>query len=290
MRLTIRHDTAYHYDRPVAFGVWRLLMRPLDSHALRVLDASIAFTPAGATRWSHDALGNSVCAFQPSGLSDTLRVISELTIERFPASLAPAETYDPKLALPIQYALEDRLLLDAFIRPATTADSPAYTAWIATHAAMYGLALPFLQNFNNAIHRGFTYGERHEPGVQTPAETVERGAGTCRDFAWLMVETLRRLGFAARFVTGYLYSPGGAARGGGATHAWCDVYLPDLGWIEFDPTNGLAESVDLIRVAAARTPEHASPMRGAVHGDAVARLEVSVDVSLAPDWIDQASR
>lgn len=281
MRLLIRHDTAYTYDQPVAFGLWRLLMRPLDSHALRVLDASIAFTPAGATRWSYDALGNSVCTFEPSGYSDTLRVISQLTIERFPASLSAGDLYDPKLALPIQYALEDRLLLDPFIRPATSLDSDAYAAWIARFAAAQGATLSFLRDMNATIHQTFQYGERHEEGVQSPAQTVERGAGTCRDFAWLMVETVRRFGFAARFVTGYLYSPGGAARGGGATHAWCEVYLPDLGWIEFDPTNGLAESHDLIRIAAARTPEEASPMRGSILGPGQGRLQVSVSVSLA---------
>jgi transglutaminase-like putative cysteine protease len=281
MRLIIRHETAYLYDRPIAFGVQRLLMRPVDSHALRVLDASIAFTPAGATHWSHDALGNSVCTFQPAGLSDTLRVVSTLMIERFPAPLASADTTGLQLLWPIQYAPEDRLLLDAFIRPATHFESPAYADWLATHAGSPGPALPLLQALNTTIHNDFSYGERHEPGTQSPAETVERRTGTCRDFAWLMVETLRRLGFAARFVTGYIYSPGPATLGGGATHAWCEVYLPSLGWLEFDPTNGLAESPDLIRVAAARTPEEASPMRGDILGVATARMEVSVTVELA---------
>jgi transglutaminase-like putative cysteine protease len=96
-----------------------------------------------------------------------------------------------------------------------------------------------------------------------------------------MIETARRMGFAARFVTGYLYSPGGTNQGAGATHAWCEVFLPRLGWIEFDPTNGLVESRDLIRVAATRTPEEASPMKGEIVGKAGSRMTVLVDVTQA---------
>ena len=110
------------------------------------------------------------------------------------------------------------------------------------------------------------------------------GSGTCRDFAWLMVEALRRLGYAARFVTGYLYSPREAVagvRGAGATHAWCEVFLPELGWTEFDPTNGLAESPDLIPVAVTRTPAEAAPISGAIYGDG-GHSELTVHVDVRP--------
>jgi len=95
-----------------------------------------------------------------------------------------------------------------------------------------------------------------------------------------MVEALRRLGFAARFVTGYLFSPANLQmRGAGATHAWCEVFLPDLGWIELDPTNGLAESPDLIPIAVARTPEEAAPISGSViGGGSFSHMDVHVDV------------
>ena len=99
-----------------------------------------------------------------------------------------------------------------------------------------------------------------------------------------MIESLRRLGFAARFATGYLYSPNASVRGAGATHAWCEVFLPDAGWMEFDPTNDLVESASLIRVAATRTWQEASPMTGVVYGNAASELRVSVDV----DLLDQA--
>ena len=113
-----------------------------------------------------------------------------------------------------------------------------------------------------------------------PSHTVKLNCGTCRDFAWLMVEALRRLGYAARFVTGYLYSPAHAeVRGAGATHAWCEVFLPELGWMEFDPTNGFVESPDLIPVAIARTPNDATPISGSIYGDpGETSLTVHVDV------------
>ena len=146
-------------------------------------------------------------------------------------------------------------------------------------------ALDFLLRLNSHIHGNFTYWARYEPGTQPPEFTVRQGSGTCRDFAWLMVEALRRLGYAARFVTGYLYSPhahtGGhdPMRGAGATHAWCEVFLPALGWREFDPTNAICESPDLIPVAVARTPAEAAPIMGAILGDGgQASLSVHVDV------------
>jgi transglutaminase-like putative cysteine protease len=142
--------------------------------------------------------------------------------------------------------------------------------------------LDVLSRINTAIHEDFEYGERGAEGTQTPVETLQRRAGTCRDFAWLMVEAIRRLGCAAVFVTGYLYSPNATRRGAGATHAWCEAFLPGLGWIEFDPTNGLVESPDLIRVGATRTPAEAAPVSGSLVGDpGNSRLTVAVDVRLA---------
>ncbi len=97
-----------------------------------------------------------------------------------------------------------------------------------------------LAAMTHAIKAGFRYQERHEEGAQSAVETLALGSGTCRDFAVLMMEALRSIGLAARFVTGYLYDDtSGTTRGGGSTHAWCSVYLPGAGWVEYDPTNGL---------------------------------------------------
>ena len=282
-RLFIRHETAYFYDRPVAFQPWRLIMRPLDSHATRVVDARLELTPPGVTRWAYDAYGNSVCMFEPQGESDVLRVVNHLTIDRFPNPLEVPRGDDPASTLPIVYDASDRVVLQPFITPATDDHDMAVADWLRGFMLSGDqLAIDLLNRINTTIHQQFSYNEREQEGVQSPAETIALRSGSCRDFAWLMIETVRKLGFAARFVTGYLYAPGN--QGGGATHAWCDVFLPRLGWVEYDPTNALAESRDLIRIAATRTPQEASPMSGAIIGTANARMEVRVDVDLAPAY------
>jgi len=280
-RLTIRHETHYSYERPVLLGQHRLLIRPRDSHAIRVTAAHLAFSPSGDTRWSYDALGNSVCWLTPFGETDHLSIINELVIERFPAPLNSLPVADPQTVTPIVYAPIDRPALAPFMEPVSLDAGGALLKWIRGQIGSPDEpALDFLLRLNRTIHAEFAYQMRYEEGCQEPDDTVLLGSGSCRDFAWLMVEALRRLGFAARFVTGYLYSPAASAvRGAGATHAWCEVFLPDLGWIELDPTNGLAESPDLIPVAACRTPAEAAPISGAILGEPTfARLDVVVDV------------
>ena len=280
-RLSIRHETVYRYERPVGFAPHRLLVRPRDSHAIRVVDAVLTVSPPGEVRWLYDALGNSVCMFTPRGESMVLSIVSELVIERYPARLSDPPVKDPQTAMPIVYAPSDRVVLGPFIDPATEDADGDLLRWLRGHVGGPDEpALDFLLRLNGAIRPGFTYEARDVGAAQEPSHTVKLGAGTCRDFAWLMVEALRRLGYAARFVTGYLYSPGhDERRGAGATHAWCEVFLPDLGWTGFDPTNGLAESADLIPVAVARTPAEATPISGAIFGDGgQASLSVHVDV------------
>ncbi len=283
-RLIIRHETRYSYERPVTFGQHRLLVRPRDSHATRILQASLAFSPSGKTRWVYDAMDNCVCLLNPHGEARELTIVSKLAIERFPAPLSPLRIENPHTAMPIVYDKSDRAVLGPFLEPITEDPDGDLLQWVrgvVGHADEP--ALDFLLRFNRHIHGQFAYSARAEEGVQDPAFTVTSGVGTCRDFAWLMVEALRRLGYAARFVTGYLYSPANTAvRGAGATHAWCQVFLPELGWMEFDPTNGLAESSDLIPVAVSRTPAEASPISGEIDGDpGQSELFVHVDVSLA---------
>jgi len=290
-RLRIRHETFYSYEKPVSFAAHRLLVRPRDSHAIRVVNAVLTVSPPGETRWMYDALGNSVCCFTPQGESTALSIVSELEIERYPACLADLHVGDPQTATPIVYTPLDRAVLAPFIDPATEDAEGDLLKWLRDQVGSpHEPALEFLLRLNQTIHDGFEYQARDLGAAQEPSHTVKLGAGTCRDFAWLMVESLRRLGYAARFVTGYLYSPGhGDIRGAGATHAWCEVFLPELGWTEFDPTNALAESGDLIPVAVARTPVEAAPISGSIYGDPGAtNLSVHVDVRPA-DSLQEAA-
>jgi YD repeat-containing protein len=287
-RYRIRHETLYSYERPVSFAPHRLLVRPRDSHAIRVVETSLTLSPPGGTRWTYDALGNSVCWFTPKGEARRLSIVSELTIARYPAPLSDPQVADPQTATPIVYEAADRAVLAPFIEPVTEDRDGVLLKWLRGQVGgPQEPALEFLLRLNRTIHDSFDYQARDQGAAQEPSHTVALGAGTCRDFAWLMVEALRRLGYAARFVTGYLHSPAlsspalGGVRGAGATHAWCEVFMPDLGWIEFDPTNALAESADLIPVAVSRTPAEAAPVVGSIYGDGGAS-ELSVHVDVRP--------
>jgi YD repeat-containing protein len=282
-RLAIRHETRYQYERPVTFGQHRLLVRPRDGHSLRLLSASLQLSPPGSTRWTYDALGNCVCWFQPMGEATSLKIVSELSLQRYPAALAPID--DPHSTFPVIYEPTDRMALSAFTMPVEDDPDSVLLTWVRSLIGPPAEpVLTFIERMSRAVHDEMIYAERNEEGVQSPAQTVRTRRGTCRDFAWLMVEGLRTLGFAARFVTGYLYDPqrgAGAVRGATATHAWCEVFLPNLGWTEFDPTNALAESADLIPVAIARTPAEAAPVSGTIVGDpGVRELHIDVDVRL----------
>ncbi len=281
-RLTIRHETRYAYERAVRFAAHRLMVRPRDSHALRLIEASMELSLPGEVRWIYDAHGNSICRYTPVGEADELKIVSNIIVDRFPASL-DLHLYDPHSALPVVYNLTDRLALAPLLPPVTEDESGVIVSWLRGYLGHpTEPVLLLLQRLNTAIHNDFQYGERYAEGVQAPAETLTLRSGTCRDFAWLMVEALRRLGIAARFVTGYLYSAKAEMRGAGATHAWCEAFLPGLGWVEFDPTNGLSESPFLIPIAVARTPQEASPVSGALIGDpGQCHMEVKVQVHLA---------
>jgi transglutaminase-like putative cysteine protease len=141
-----------------------------------------------------------------------------------------------------------------------------------------------LTAMNAAIRPAFRYVARHDEGTQTPLETLERGSGTCRDFALLFMEAARTLGFGARFVTGYLYDPelddGAAVQGAGATHAWAEIFLPGAGWVEFDPTNGLIAAENLLRVAVTRDPSQAVPISGSYVGTPNDYLGMDVEVTV----------
>jgi len=279
-RLRIRHESLYSYSQPVNFGAWRLLMRPTDTHATRLIEATLE-TPPGDVSWSYDAYGNGVCHLQPHAPARQLKVVNNLVVERFPSPLADVRINSPSPHGPVVYGPVDRTILEPFIAPASGDDDPIYRDWLCAIApAPQETAVDFLRRINFDIHARFGYGARHDVGTQGPGETVARRTGTCRDFAWLMVESVRRFGFAARFATGYLFSPGAAVRGAGATHAWCEVFLPRIGWMEFDPTNALVESSSLIRVATARTWQECDPMSGTVFGNASCELMVAVDVDL----------
>ena len=257
--LTVRHATTYRYSAPVTFGQHRLMLRPRDSHDLRLTGAELALSPGGKVRWVHDVFGNSVALVDFDAPAAELSIVSTLTIERYALArldfpIAPeAESY------PFMHSADDRSDLGRL----RERHYPDARGVVDEWARQFILETPtntfnLLATMNAAIRGSFEYRARDEEGTQAPLETIERKSGTCRDYALLFIEAARALGFGARFVTGYLYDPaldgGEAVQGAGATHAWAEIYLPGAGWVEFDPTNGLIAGENLIRVAVTRDP------------------------------------
>ena len=166
------------------------------------------------------------------------------------------------------------------------ATDPAVEAWARSFIPFDGVidTAKLLEALNSGVRETCRYTRRTDPGTQPPALTLERKLGTCRDFALLMMEAARILGFAARFVTGYIYVPArdeGRIRGSGATHAWVQIFLPGAGWVEFDPTNGIIGNKDLIRVGVGRDPRHAKPLSGSYVGDRSTYLGMEIDVGVS---------
>lgn len=297
----VEHETVYRYAKPVGFLEHRLLFRPRSAHDFDVLASSLEISPDAEVREIQDVFSNSVTLFTPRGESDTLRVRARFAIRvlagrQVPQPIAPhAERY------PFDYTAEERRDLGARLEPHYPDPDGRLYAW--TRSMLEKDARPLthelLCEMAKRIRSDFAYVTRDAEGTQTPDETLKLQSGTCRDFALLMMEAVRRLGMASRYVSGYLYDPAldrdddhdGVAdvQGAGATHAWLHVYLPGSGWVPFDPTNPTVGSASLIRVAHARDPAQALPLVGSWLGNAEDYLGMEVHVTIervrSPDAI-----
>lgn len=282
--LTVRHVTIYRYADPVALGEHRMMFRPRESHDLRLIAARLDIAPQPTQlRWVHDVFDNSVAVATFSGRTTELRFDSTVTLEHIETEL-PDYALEPEAATyPFAYARDD--LPD--LAPALQRQSPdaEIDRWAASFLAPSGSTdtIALLRAMTVGVRERLAYTRRTERGVQTPSETWRRGSGSCRDFALLMIEGVRSLGLAARFVSGYIFVPDAepsGTLGGGATHAWLQVYLPGAGWVDFDPTNRIIGNRNLIRVAVAWDPAQALPLWGSFIGGASSFLGMEVAVSV----------
>ena len=287
-KLSVTHITTYHYARPVQFGEHRLMVRPRDSHDLRLIDAALTISPKAELRWMYDVFGNSVAIAQFQDTGDCLKIVSEILIDRFPISDSGFAIEDYARRLPFSYPAREIPDLGRAIERHYPDPERQVTEWtreILELPDVAGSTEAFLHALTHKIKGQFRYNQRDEPGIQTPVETFELGSGSCRDFAVLMMESVRSVGLATRFVSGYLYDPAFDGEksdivGAGATHAWIQVYLPGAGWIEFDPTNGGAGGANLVPIAVAREPGQAVPVAGTFSGDPDDYKGMEVEVSV----------
>ena len=287
----ILHTTVYRYNKPVTFGEHRVMFRPRDSHDLRVLATDLQVNIESIVRMIQDPHSNSVALVQPIVPATELKIVASFTIEHAHSNDLELQLSPSAELFPFGYSVEERFDLEHYLRPHHDDPQGQLSAWARGFIRTDGptRTRDLLVAMNQAIRETMTYQARDEEGTQTPLETLKLQSGSCRDFALLMMEAVRRLGVAARFVSGYLYdpafdlNPAGDAppvTGAGTTHAWLQCYLPGAGWVSFDPTNNLLGGFQLIRVGVARDPAHAAPISGSWYGDADAYdgLEASVQV------------
>lgn len=286
--LSVRHRTAYRYARPVELCEHRMMLRPRDGHDQRLIESELTIEPRPSRiRWLYDAFDNCVALATFAGATTSLSIESRFTVDRIEDE-QPGGEIDPRAqTYPFAYLPEELPDVSRSIERLYADPGGDLGRWAGQFVNSGGATRTshLLMTMTYAIKEGFAYERREESGVQPPWLTLDRRKGSCRDFAVLMMEAARALGIAARFVSGYIYVPDRQDEpvhvGGGATHAWVQVYLPGAGWIEFDPTNGLIGGRDLIRVAVARVPAQAAPLTGAYYGSREDELgmEVSVEVT-----------
>jgi transglutaminase-like putative cysteine protease len=286
----ITHTTIYRYAKPVIFGTHRAMFLPWRGASARLLGWSVETSLPSKIHWINDSRSNTVTVMEfsepGSELIITFRVrgiyFGVKGLETFPLEPRAEE-------VPVQYTPDEWSDLAGFLRPHADDPDGSVSAWTKSFVAgdqdrTAGVLRRMLDTFRSE----FSYRARDAEGTQSPGETLHTRSGTCRDFAWLMIETLRRLGFACRFVSGYLYDGaldgGGASKtGSGATHAWLQVFLPGAGWLDYDPTNSISAGFDLIPVAYARHPGQAIPLAGTWFGDAGDFIGMQVSVSVHKD-------
>ncbi len=283
--ISISHVTRYSYDRPVAFGPHRLLVRPRDGHDMRVLEAHLVISPAAKLHWQFDVFGNSVAHAIFTESSDNLEIRSDLLIKRYAGYSERDVSAHPPSLMPMEYRVDNATDLAPYIPMRFPEERAGLSEWLSvSFCERPPEVLNFLSALSATIHRAFSYSRREQRGTQSALTTIAKGTGTCRDFAFLFMECARLFGFAARFVTGYLHvreDDEADVKGGGSTHAWAEVYVPREGWVEFDPTNLIESSQALIRIAVTRTPEQATPISGTYDNGQAQFLGMSVSVSVS---------
>jgi transglutaminase-like putative cysteine protease len=276
-RLKIVHLTEYRFATFVTLLPHRLLLRPRESHSLRIESSKLTIEPEHSIRWSRDVLNNSVVTVNFSEASNTVRILSEVAVQVYEDAPLDFVVEPYAVHYPFEYLSAELPDLAVFRQSVYPRDSVAVKQWLAALDGKPGSVdagpietYVLLDRMNRDIARRFRYQAREEAGVQTPAFTLSTGSGSCRDFAALFMEGARSLGLASRFVSGYL-DISATSGANASTHAWAEVYLPGPGWKGFDPTSGELTDNRHIPIAVARHPEAVPPVAGSFVGPAAPR-------------------
>jgi uncharacterized protein (DUF2126 family)/transglutaminase-like putative cysteine protease len=277
IHVALSHRTHYTYDRPVSHAPHVVRLRPAPHCRTRILSYSqkIGGGPH-FINWQQDPFSNwnarLVFPEKMREFSVSVELIAEMAVHN------PFDFFMEEAAQKWPFAYDDSLKKELAPFMELPLPTPRALALVDEFLQRYLKAgartIDFLVDLNQRLQHDIKYCIRLEPGVQTPEDTLEKGSGSCRDTGWLLVQLLRSLGFAARFVSGYLIQlkpdvkaldgPSGTEVDFTDLHAWCDVYLPGAGWIGLDPTSGLLAGEGHIPLSCTPEPSNAAPVTGAV--------------------------
>jgi transglutaminase-like putative cysteine protease len=238
--------------------------------------------------WAHDVFGNSVATALFQGTMDYLVIDSVTELQLFGSAWPIFDIASSAIVYPFRYSDDEWTDLGALTVQQYADPSKRLEQWARGFiggARTDTLAL--LKDLSAGVSSWIAYQSREDEGTQSPVQTLDRGWGSCRDFAVLFVEAARCLGFGARIVSGYLFNPDQHLVGSsdmGSTHAWGEVFVSGAGWISFDPTNRSVGGFNLIPVAVARDIRQVMPVSGSFVGnsDAFAGMTVEVRVAAKP--------
>ena len=284
--LSVRHRTAYRYRQPVELWPHRLMLCPRESRDLQVISCVVTVSPTAEVTWAHDVFGNAVATAAFRGPSDNLIIDSVVELRLEAAAWPIFHIAASAIVYPFRYSDDEWTDLGALTMQQYPDPSGRLETW--ARAFVRGNqtdTLALLKDLGAGVSAAVRYQSRDDEGAQSPIETLDRGWGSCRDFAVLFVEAARRLGFGARLVSGYLFNPDQMLLGsteGGSTHAWGEVFVSGAGWISFDPTNRSVGGANPIPVAVARDIRQAAPVSGAYVGSSDALESMSVEVAVTP--------
>lgn len=261
------------------------MLRPRESRELQLVSHTLKVSPDATITWANDVSGNAVATASFTGKTDVLRIESQVELGLTGNPWPIFNIAGTALSFPFFYSNDDRADLGALAIQQYLDPMGRLQKW--ARSFVRGTApdtLELLKAISQGVSEALQYEVRESEGTQTPNESLDRGWGSCRDFAVLFAEAVRSLDMGARIVSGYLYDPQGCATGSagaGSTHAWAEVYVPGAGWINFDPTNRSIGGSNLVPVAVARDITQLMPVSGSFVGvaDAFAGMEVEVLVT-----------
>lgn len=289
MKLRIEHLTRHRYSGPVSFSAHNLYLRPIEGHLRRVHRFSVDTLPASTQSYVRDVNGNTLlkCNFALNE-SDVLEFRTEIEVE-----INEDNPYDfllesYALQYPFTYKDADATALVPYLLDEVLENETKVLDWFnqaVPSPAKHPDIVQFLTDLNHAIRRDIAYVRRDEEGIQSPNTTLSLRSGACRDMAALFISTVRQLGLAARFVSGYLYVESHAGdenhllnRAAGSMHAWAEVYLPGAGWKGFDPTNGILANSFFIPAAVSHLPAVVDPIQGYYFSKTTTNSELEVEL------------